>query len=87
MDHRSAASEFSLGLINSGMDKSGGLVFSNIQILTASSAMVKTMTPEVIPGAFYFLEAKTPEVIPERSIFPETKPRENRTLRGSPRES
>ena len=29
MDHRSAASEFSLGLINSGMDKSGGLVFSN----------------------------------------------------------
>ena len=42
------------------------------QILTASSAMVKTMTPEVIPGAFY---------------FPEAKPRENRTLRGSPRES
>ena len=45
---------------------------NNIQILTASSAMVKTMTPEVIPGAFY---------------FPEAKPRENRTLRGSPRES
>ena len=42
---------------------------ANIQILTASSAMVKTMTPEVIPGAFY---------------FPEAKPRENRTLRGSP---
>ena len=45
---------------------------NSIQILTASSAMVKTMTPEVIPGAFY---------------FPEAKPRESRTLRGSPRES
>ena len=26
----------------------------SIQILTALSAMVKTTTPEVIPGAFYF---------------------------------
>ena len=47
-------------------------IVDSIQILTSSSAMVKTMTPEVIPGAFY---------------FPEAKPRENRTLRGSPRES
>ena len=38
-------------------------------MLTASSAMVKTMTPEVIHGAFY---------------FPEAKPRENGTFRGSP---
>ena len=30
----------------------------SIQILTASSAMVKTMTPEVIPGAFNFPEAQ-----------------------------
>ena len=30
----------------------------SIQLLTASSAMVKTMTPEVIPGAFSFPEAK-----------------------------
>ena len=29
----------------------------SIQILTASSAMVKTMTAEAIPGAFYFPEA------------------------------
>ena len=43
---------------------------SSIQILNASSAMVKTMTPKVIPGAFY---------------FPDAKPRENITLRGSPR--
>ena len=43
----------------------------SIQILTASSAMVKTMTPEVIPGAFY-----SP-----------AEPRGNRMLRGSPRES
>ena len=31
---------------------------ASTQILTVSSAMVKTMTPEVIPGAFYFPEAK-----------------------------
>ena len=47
-------------------------IVDSIQILTSSSAMVKTMTPEVIPGAFY---------------FPEAKPRGNRTLRGSARES
>ena len=47
-------------------------IVDSIQILTSSSAMVKTMTPEVIPGAFY---------------FPEAKPRGNRTLRGSPRKS
>ena len=42
------------------------------QILTAlTRAMVKTMTPSVIP---------------DRSIFPPASPRENRTLQGSPRE-
>ena len=31
------------------------------QILTASSAMVKTKTLDVIPGAFYYPEAKPRE--------------------------
>ena len=34
--------------------KSSGDLANIIQILTASSVMVKTMTPEVIPGVFYF---------------------------------
>ena len=47
--------------------------FTKKQILTAfTRAMVKTTTPSVIPGAFY---------------FPPASPRENRMLRGSPRES
>ena len=37
-----------------------------------SSAMVKTTTPEVVPGAFY---------------LPEAQPRENGMVLGSPRES
>ena len=53
----------------------GKVSIVSIQILTASRAtcMVKTTIPEVIPvGAFY---------------FPEAHPRENGTVRGSPRES
>ena len=53
-------------------------IFRNVwgdikQIMTAfTRAMVKTMTASVIPGAIY---------------FPSASPRENSTLRGSPRES
>ena len=43
-------------------------VLYNIQILTASSAMVKTMTPEVIPGAFPWA-FHFPEGITEGVIF------------------
>ena len=44
-----------------------------IQILTALSGLVKTLTPEVILNLFFF--------------SPEVKPWENRLLQGSPRES
>ena len=47
------------------------LTMTSIQILTALSAMVNPTTPEKIPGAFY---------------FPDAQPRENGSVRGSPRE-